>query len=263
MNSMKAVTSFIVTLFSLLLLTPNASAQSPIDSLRSPKQDLKGYSYTLGIEYTPDGAEGAGLDEKGPYLYARQTSSLIFSGTFVYNPNDALSLSARASSGFNSSRIKRTYATDVSRLDIRQDLPLQPSVGVTYRFFRENSYAPALSVAVRKRGPLQVGFSLNHVRDPTVLSASIGYTWQGADPGDLLISLSSGFVANERVNFSLQASHGIPQYEVQPAWTTVGFRVGYALDDTGSREVATGLSLSVRGEKALLGFNVTFAGRGP
>lgn len=264
MNALKAGTRFIAILSSVLLFTPSGSAQSPIDSLQSSKRDLKGYSYTLGFEYTPDGAEGVGLDEHGPYAYARQTRSFIVSGTFAYDVNDAFSLSARASSGFGTSRVQRIYATDTTRqLYERHDVPLQPSIGFTYRFFRESPYAPALSVAAREHGPLQLGFALSHVRDPTVLSASIGHTWHKGAAGDLLISLSSGFIANERVNFSLQGSHGLPQHEVQPPWTTVELRVGYSLDDAGNREVAAGLSLSVHGEKALLGFSLIFAGRGP
>lgn len=239
-------------------------APQPLDALQSSAENLKGYSYTLDIEYIPDGAEGLGADEEGVYAYTRQTRHFTYSGTFAYHFNDAVSLNAQAAIGSGTSGVQRTYAGGQTKtMRERHNAPLQPSFGFTYRFLRQSDYAPTFSAATGRDGHLQGRLSYSHVRDPTVFSASVGHTWRHGKAGDLLLFLSAGFVANDRVNFTLQAAHGLPRSAVHPPWTTIEVRGVHAVGDTGIHEIGVGLSLSMRGDHPSVGLRITLTGSSP
>lgn len=264
MTAMRFGARFVLIVCVWLLVTPAARGQAPLDALQSSGSDFTGFSYTFDVEYAPGGAEGPGMDEYGAYAYTRQTRAVSYSAGLAYDFNDALSVNARAAAGATTSRVRRTYANGATRqLQERHDVPLQSSFGFTYRFLRETPYAPAVSVAAGQKGSLQAGLAFNHVRDPTVFSASVGHTWQRGVPGDLLISLAAAFVANDRVNFSVHTSHGLPRSKVHAPWTTVELRAAYSFDDAGTREIGVGLSLAMDGDDPFVGFRLTFAGQSP
>lgn len=238
-------------------------APTPLDTLQSSGADSKGYSYELEIEYAPGGTEGLSVDEQGPYAYTRQTRRFIYSGTFAYDFNDALSLFAQAAAGSGTTGVQRTDADGQTwTWQERHNGQLQPSFGLSYRFLRDSAYAPTLSAAGRG-GHLQGGLSFSHVRDPTVFSASIGHTWSHGKADDLLLSVSAGFVANDRVTFSLQASHGVPSSKVHPPWTTIEMRAVHSVGDAGIHDIGVGLTLSMHGDHPSVGLRMMFAGRSP
>lgn len=267
MRTLRGSVGFIVVLHLLFLLTLSrtANAQSPVDPLRPTKQNLNRYSYSFRVEYVPSGSAGIGMDDdNGLYQYTLQTTDLTYSGSFEYNLNEAVSLDVSAEVSSETLREERVYGADDYRdFALRNVSNLRLSIGTIFRLSRTDPYAPTLAAFATMPDNFQMRLSASYVRDPTVLSASLGYMWDDSDSGDLLLSMSSGFIANDRVNFAIRASHTIPQGRIQPSTTSLGLQQGYSLDSIGDREIVVGLSLSQRGEDNWMGFDVTFAGRMP
>lgn len=244
-------------------VTSPALAQTPIDPLKLPQAESGSYIYTFGVNYTPDGQQRLFLDEFGnPFTTTRFDQNLIFSVSGSYSFNENISIAG----GLNSAiffRSEKDEFADSNHRHTETDTNYSGALSLEYRLAPKGALDPRISFGVSYPWAANVQGSASLLKDPVILSASLGYYKSLENSGDsLTVGLGAGFVANEKITFSGTANYTVPVGNTDLPVTSIGFRTGYSLDPKGNKELGLRTTLSVSGRETKLGFGIEFGGRG-
>jgi hypothetical protein len=251
--------------FSILfsLFTTPILAQVPIDPLKLPDSEAGSYVYTLGIGYTPDGKEREFLDFSDNYLRLTETNNTFdFSLSAGYSFNKHFTIYGNVVPSLFNQTVKQEF-NDISTKDTDTDIDVTSGLSLEYRFAPQAVLDPRLSMGVSYPWGLNVQTSATLLKDPVILLGSLAYnrSLENSEDG-ISFGIGAGFIANEHISFSATASHFVPLEEASFSTTSISFRTGYNLDQSGSSELGFKTTLSVNSRETRVGFSLEYGGRG-
>lgn len=247
----------------LLLSTASTLAQAPFDPLQRPDEKRGSYSYKLSLDYTPIGSQGVSMDEKGtPYTFTRFTQGFRLSISGECNLRETFVLTASLSPSLSVRQEDRLYP-DRSAIVQETNTSHVASLGFRYRFRPKNSLDPQYALSLAYPWAIATELSANILRDPVVLSASLGYMKpMDGNIGSISLGFGAGFVANETITFSGSVQYALPVGRPELPSTSVTLRTGYSLNGDGNRELSIKSTLVVRGHRTWVGLGLEWGGRG-
>jgi hypothetical protein len=249
-----------ILVLSLALLGSLAWAQ-PIDPLLRPTQEPGQLRYSFGLSYAPDSLEALGFDPTlGPFRLLRVDQRLSLMGSLSYNLDERVRASLSLTPRLVLRQSERRFADQTERRD-EADLSATASLGLGYRLAPESLFDPRLSLGLQYPWAIQTTASASLLRDPVVLGLSMSLT----DPLDsraagLGLGLSTGFVANHQVSFSLGTSLVFALGGLEAPGASISLLTSYALEPEAEQEVAVRTTLSLRGAEARLSFGLELGG---
>jgi hypothetical protein len=99
------------------------------------------------------------------------------------------------------------------------------------------------------------------VRDPVVLGLSLAYADRlDTRPSSLSLAFSTGFVANERISFTLGKSLFWSVGELDLPGIGLSLRTIYLLNQKAQQEVSGGITLGLRGAETQVTFGLELSG---
>jgi hypothetical protein len=124
---------------------------------------------------------------------------------------------------------ERRFGNQTERTD-EAELSAAASLGLGYRLAPESLFDPRLSLGLHYPWALHTSASASLLRDPVVLGLSVTLT----DPLDsraagLGLGLSTGFVANNQISFSLGTSLGFSLRGLEVPGASISLVTSYAL----------------------------------
>jgi hypothetical protein len=249
-----------ILVLSLALLGSLAWAQ-PIDPLLRPMQEPGQLRYSLHLGYAPDSLEALGFDPSlGTFRLLRVDQRLSLMGSLSYNLDDRLRASLSLTPRLVLRQSERRSAGQTERRD-EAELSASASLSLGYRLAPESLFDPRLSLGLHYPWALHTTASASLLRDPVVLGLSVSLT----DPLDsraagLGLGLSTGFVANNQISFSLGTSLGFSLGALDLPSASISLLTSYALEPEAEQEVAVRTTLSLRGAEARLSLGLELSG---
>jgi hypothetical protein len=218
--------------------------------------------YSLHLGYAPDSLEALGFDPTlGPFALVRVDQRLSLMGSLSYNLGERLRASLSLTPRLVLRQSERRFTDQTERRD-EAELSATASLGLGYRLAPESLFDPRLSLALHYPWALQTTASASLLRDPVVLGLSLAYADRlDIRPSSLSLGFSTGFVANERISFTLGKSLFWSVGELDLPGIGLSLRTVYLLDQEAQQEVSGGITLGLRGAEAQVTFGLELSGR--
>jgi len=254
-----------IVLVLLLALAGPAVAQAslpqPVDPLKRPGHTPGRLTLNLSLGYAPTGGLVLDYDADGnPYSDTYAVHAFTPNLALSYALSDRLTLGAGFSLPYRIEQTLRRYsASDVRYLE-RGALAVLPRASLAYRLSPESPYDPSLSFTLYKPWAAGASLSASLLRDPVVLSSSLSFSHSFMPPytSSLALAFGSGFVANDRVSFSLNASLNQPLVFASAPSLSLDFSSSYGLDPEGRSQLRLGLNASVSGGAVAYGVRLGY-----
>ena len=247
----------IVTTLSLLLGV--AWAQQVVDPLQRLETEQGDFSYFVSLSYFPSGDSSLGVNEAGDDVLVTDVFNsfgVSFGGSYSLSSN--LNLSASLSPNFSLSTVE---VADSEAQEVSTDFSanIGGAVAATYSFTRDSALDPAVSLSLSYPFAGSVDLSASLIRDPIVIDGFVGVTKPFDISGaDLFLGSSVGFIANESIDLRFGNSVSVPIGVISPVAWSLNFRVGYALNPEGTREVGLTSYVDIREGETTLGLGIDF-----
>lgn len=247
----------LVTTLSLLLGL--AWAQQVVDPLQRLETEQGDFSYFVSLSYFPSGDSALAVGESGQDVLITEVFNnfgISFGGSYSLSPD--LSLSASLSPSFSLNTVE-VADSEVQNASSEFSADIGSAVAVTYAFARDSVLDPVVSLSLSYPFAGSVDLSASFIRDPIVIGGFVGVAKPfDASGADLFLGSSVGFVANESIDLRFGNSLSVPVGVVSPVAWSLNFRMGYALNPEGTREVGLTSYFNVSGGETSLGLGIDF-----
>ena len=251
------------------LITPSpalaqASLPQPVDPLKRPEHTPGRLTLNLSLGYAPTSGLVLDYDADGnPYSDTYASHTLSPSISLSYALSDRLTLGGGLTVHYQIEQTLRRYSSTDTRYLQTGSLAIAPRASLAYRLSPESSYDPSLSFTLYK--PWAVGSSLSAslLRDPIVLSSSLSFSHSFMPPyaSSFALAFGSGFVANDRISFSLDASLSQPLNFAAAPSLSLDFSSSYGLDPEGDSQLSLDLAASLRGSTTNYSLSFSYSRR--
>jgi hypothetical protein len=239
-----------------------ADAQLPVESIRREEDTIGQTSGRVTLEYTPWGADGYGLDEKGQhYAFA----SLTQEWTWKLVGSIVLDLGWKA--GFEvthqvawTDELRQYGAVEAqSRSSQRQS---SYSLQQEFKMDQYSPWNPRARIALGHPWQAAMGLTASRLLDPMVFAGEMTFRVQEHQPQQWFsLSLGLGFVANRWISLIGTANLSVPLSSVGLPMSSFGFRMLYRFDLEARREFGVRTSVTFTGDSARVTIGIDISGR--
>jgi len=232
--------------------SPASQLPEPVDPLKRPEHTPGRFSFNFYFGYSPSSGAYLDYDEEGnPHTDSYTSHALSPSFSARYAISEQLTVGAGLTIHYTVTQTLRSYyegETESTKYIDEGDLSFLPRLSLAYRPEPDSLYDPSLSFTLYKPWALGVSLSVSLLRDPVVLSSSLSLSHSFMPPYSSSLSLAAGagFVANDRISFSLNASLDQPLSFAASPGLSLTFSAGYGLDPEGNSQLSLDLSASFK-----------------
>ena len=232
--------------------SPSPQLPEPVDPLKRPEHTPGRFSFNFYFGYSPSSGAYLDYDEEGnPYTDSYTSHALSPSFSARYAISEQLTVGAGLTISYTVTQTLRSYYegdTVNTRYIDEGDLSFLPRLSLAYRPEPDSLYDPSLSFTLYKPWALGVSLSASLLRDPVVLSSSLSLSHSFMPPysSNLSLAAGAGFVVNDRISFSLNASLDQPLGFAASPGLSLTFSTGYGLDPEGNSQLSLDLSASFK-----------------
>lgn len=246
-----------------LLLSAAVLAQVPIQPLRRPEEKPGSYSWQAGLEYTPYGESGVGVDQQGfPYEFVRLSHQLSFTISGAIQIASGFKAGVELAHTTTLVNEKRVYLQGSKELSSVNET-FGYSVFYEWRLDPQSPWDPRVSLSFGAPWRSGIKLSASLLRDPVVLVGELGLRSREEEPHSwLAMALAAGFVANSWIRLSVSTSLAVPIFGEGIPLGSVGVMMSYAFDPEEKKSVDVRVSLVIE-KQTLLSLKVSGRWRGP
>ena len=243
-------------------LAQSGSLPEPVDPLKRPETTPGRLSVGVALGYDPVSGSLFDVDDDGnPYTDTFAVHAFAPSLTLNYAISEHVIVGAGLSARYQIEQTLRRYTpADVRYLE-KGSLALLPRASLAYRLDPEGALDPTLSATLYKPWAGDVSFSASLIRDPIVLSSSLSFAhgFMPPYPSSFSLSAGAGFVANDRISFTVDATLVQPLSFAASPSLAAGLSTSYNLDPEATRQFTVSLKGTVSGGSLGYGVRLGYA----